>query len=329
MGTRLTKESYRLLDGQDDALDNDIMPSQSPRGGDGADVESLKAARPRREVDTPSEVEMQSYNYPDHYIGLRHGNQVFITRTAAPKRFKLISPGLCGVTGTISFQSAIDPNKFLRHGDFLLYEDPFSDVDLYKKDASFFLHKDKWFPGHDAFESVNYPGRYIRHQCYRLKLHPYQSVALFKMDASFRAVVPTCYKFEPQNYPSHSWGLKGDAAYIKQRANDKFVIIRPGLAGHANSVSFRSSTNSTKYLRHASYVMWLHSYDPSNSALYKNDATFTVRSNKWFDGFDVYESVNYPSHFIRHKDGRLMISSYDGTQLYKKDGSFKTTYMPS
>lgn len=48
------KAIYRLLDGQDDALDNDIMSSQSPRGGDGADVESLKAARPRREVDTPS-----------------------------------------------------------------------------------------------------------------------------------------------------------------------------------------------------------------------------------------------------------------------------------
>lgn len=268
-----------------------------------------------------STVELQSYNFPDHYIGSHRGDEAFINKAAVPEQFKLISPGLCGTTGTVSFQCATHTKKYLRHQLHQMREDPFSDDDLYKKDACFILHKDKWFPGHDAFESVNFPGFYIRHINLQLKLEKYKSVAQFEMDASFRPVIPTCYKFTSKSFPAYSWGLRGDAVHIKEDSNNSFVMIHPGLGGQAGTVSFRSCTDATKYLRHANFVMWQNPYHPST--LYKYDATFTIRKNKWFDGFDAYECVNYPLYFIFHQDFRLKITLYDGTPRYKEDSSFK------
>lgn len=265
-------------------------------------------------------VELQSYNYPTRYIGLT-GNAAYILQQTVPRRWKIVSPGLCGSPGTISIQSASNPNRYLRHRGFVLYEDHFVNTDLYCKDACFFHWKDKWFPGHDAFESFNFPGRFIRHSSWRLLLHTYQSVALFEMDASFWILKPTCHTIQSFNLPNYSFGVTGDAAYIKQN-EDSWVVISPGLAGHIGSVSFRACYNATKYLRHSNFLLWEYPYGP----LYKKDATFTVRKNKFFPGTDAYESVNYPGYFIRHQSYRLKISNYDGTQLYKNDASFESSY---
>ena len=250
------------------------------------------------------------------------GDAGYIKKQTLPKRWTLVSPGLCGLPNTISFQSADNSNNYLRHRGFLLHEDPFTNTDLYKKDACFYQWKNKWFEGHDAFESVNYPGRFIRHQGYRLKVHYYESVALFEKDASFRVLLPVCSQFQSENYPDYFFGLSGDAAYIQRYSNQRWILVTPGLTGLPNTVSFRAGYDSTKYLRHANFLLWEHSYDTSD--LFKKDATFVVRTDKWFDGYDAYESTNYPTRFIRHQGYRLKIHSYDGSQLFKKDGSFHT-----
>ena len=234
-----------------------------------------------------------------------------------------LTPGICGLSGTVSFRLPDDPNVYLRHRGSLLYADPFQESKLFRQDSCFHLQKNKWFAGHDAFESVNYRGRFIRHQGYRLKLHPYESVVLFEKDASFHVFQPICQKMQSQNYPSYNFGLNGDAAYIKENSADRFVLISPGLTGHAQSVSFRSCSDSTKFLRHRGYFLYADSY--SSAVLYLKDATFTMRKDKWFDGYAAFESVNYPEHFIRHQGYRLRISAYDGKELYKKDASFKVT----
>ena len=143
------------------------------------------------------------------------------------------------------------------------------------------------------------------------------------MDASFRILKPTCHTIQSFNVPNYSIGVTGGAAYIKQNG-DSWAVISPGLAGHIGSVSFRACYNATNYLRHANLLVWEHPYNPS--ALYKNDATFTVRKNKFFPGTDGYESVNNPGYFIRHQSYRLKISNYNGTQLYKNDASFESSY---
>ena len=224
----------------------------------------------------------------------------------------------------MSLQLADQSNVYLRHRHFLLFADPFQDTTLFKEDSCFYLRENQWFPGHDAFESVNYPGRFIRHQGYRLKLHPYESAALFEKDASFRLLQPICHRIQSRNYPSYYFGLNGNEAFIKENSDDLFVLVSPGLAGHAQSVSFRSCSDSTKYLRHRGYNLFEDSY--SATLLYQLDATFTVHEDKWFDGFDAFESVNFPQHFIRHRNYRLRIDNYDGSQLYKNDASFKAVH---
>ena len=244
-------------------------------------------------------------------------------RQAQPMRWKLI-PGLCGLQGTISFQSVDNSNLYLRHRGFLLYEDPYTNTDLYKSDTCFYQQHELWFTGHDAFESVNFPGRYIRHQNYRLKLHSYEAVALFEKDASFRSLVPTCSQFQSYNFPAFSFGLSGTAAYIQASSGYKWILVSPGLTGQPGTVSFRGCLDATKYLRHSGFVLWEHPYD--SSLLYKKDATYFMHKNKWFNGYDAYESINFPLYFIRHQYYRLKISDYDGSHLFKLDGSFKKRF---
>ena len=244
-----------------------------------------------------------------------------IVNQTQPHQWKLVSPGLCGQPGTVSIQSVANPNNYLRHQNFLIYEDPFTSTTLYKNDACFYQRSQRFFPGFDAFESVNYPGRFIRHQNNRLKLHPYENTAIFEKDASFRAIIPTCNSFQSRNFPSHHWGLRGDAAYIESGSQNRWIIVSPGLTGDPNTVSFRACHDATKYLRHADYVLWEHPVD--YSIPYRKDATFIQHKNIWYFGYDAYESFNYPLHFIRHQNSRLKISSYDGSVLYENDASFR------
>ena len=265
-------------------------------------------------------VEVQSYNYPDYYIS-RSGSAGYIQRRTQPVQWRLVTPGLCGLQGTVSLQLSADPNVYLRDRGFLLYADPFQDSGLFRNDACFFLRKNKWYPGCDAYESVIFPGRFIRHQGFRLQLHPYESVAIYEQDSSFRIIQPICHKIQSANFPRHYFRLTGDAAYIKENSVDRFILISPGLTGHAQSVSFRLCSDATKYLRHTGFKLHAHSHSPTE--IYKKDGTFTIRKDKWLLGFDAFESVNFPGYFIRHQGFRLNIHSYDGAWIYKNDASFK------
>ena len=130
-------------------------------------------------------VELQSYNYPSYYVGAR-GNSAYILQQAQPRRWKIVTPGLCGNPGTVSIQSATNHDRYLRHHAFVVFEQSFSsdtNKPLFRRDACFIQRKDKWFPGHDAFEGHNIPGRFMRHRGYRLYMDVYVSTALFEKDA--------------------------------------------------------------------------------------------------------------------------------------------------
>lgn len=145
-----------------------------------------------------------------------------------------------------------------------------------------------------------------------------------RREQAFRVLEPKCETIRSYNFPVYNWGLSGSAVYIKQQdPPDKWVLVKPGLTGHADSVSFRLCSDSRFYLRHSGYVAWAHSVNGANT-LYLKDATYTVRKNKWFPGYDAYESVNFPGYFLRHQNYRVKISPYDGSNLFKMDASFKS-----
>ena len=96
-----------------------------------------------------------------------------------------------------------------------------------------------------------------------------------------------------------------------------------GLNGQANSVSFQSVKDSNKYLRHQNFILKLHTID-SYSDLFKNDASFIIRENKYYPGYVSFESVNYPGFFLRHQDYTLKLHKEEPSiELYRKDASFK------
>ena len=125
--------------------------------------------------------ELRSLNFPGYTVALT-GNKAYIKQEVM--KWNLI-PGICGVIGTETFQSVSDPNAFLRHRGYLIYQDPFSDSNLYRKDACFYPRVNKFFPGTVAFESVNFPNHFIRHQGYRVKISRFVNTDLFKKDSSF------------------------------------------------------------------------------------------------------------------------------------------------
>ena len=217
-------------------------------------------------------VELQSYNLPDHYIRTAHrlhGSSVTLAIQARPDIWNMRSPGICNSTGTVSFCIGAQSNVCLRHKNNLIYAENNDRSSSFARDACFYLRADKWFPGHAAFESVTYPGRYLRHNWFRLKLHSYSSTALFEKDASFRILEPGCKRYRSYNRPSYYFGLTGSAGYVSTTP-ELWVPIRPGLSGHSGSVSFRSCYNARKYLRHRDFELYSDNYQ--DAQLYRMDA---------------------------------------------------------
>ena len=200
-----------------------------------------------------TKIELQSYNLPDYYIRTAHrvhGGAVTLDRQVQPEIWKTVSPSLCNTQGSVSFRIGLeDSNVYLRYRNGLVYAEAYDYSSSFANSACFYIRHNKWFPGHAAIESVNTTGYFLRHQYLQLKLHQYSSTTLFEKDASFRILQPKCQKFRSHNVANHYFGLSGRDAYISSTP-ELWIPVRPGLAGHNGSVSFRSCHNARKYLHH-------------------------------------------------------------------------------
>ena len=267
-------------------------------------------------------IELQSYNIPDYYIHTAHsthGGAVTLQRQVQPIIWKIVSPGLCNREGTVSIRIGLqDSNVYLRHRNGLIYAESYDQSGSFAHSACFYIRHDKWFPGHAAFESVYSSGYFIRHRFLQLKLQQYTSTTLFEMDASYRILPPKCKKIQSYNHPNKYFGLTGRDAYVLVTP-ELWVPIRPGLAGHNGSVSFRSCHNARKYLRHTGFLLYSDNFE--NTQQFKLEATFSERK-RFYPGTTAYESVNNPNYFMRHQYWRLRLHTYSAAPLYKKDVSF-------
>jgi len=273
-----------------------------------------------------------SKNYPKLKMGVINGNEGWLTdKNVVFQHFRVVR-GLCSNEGTISFESVISPGNFLRHQGFKIYLHPRQDSRLYRFDACFYPKYDKFFKGYTAFQSVNYPNYYIRHSDFRLLLRPVENNPLYRNDVSWKTTVPEVQYtytysnaiFESINYPGKKMGIKnGVEGWLTEEnpALQHYSVVE-GLCGVAGTVSFRSVAFPTMYLRHQNYKIYLHAKDSSD--LYKSDACFFPRYNKYFTGYTAYESVNYPNFYIRHRGFRLWLEKEEDKDLYRKDVSWKT-----
>ncbi|XP_047137853.1 uncharacterized protein LOC100198704 isoform X2 [Hydra vulgaris] len=136
-------------------------------------------------------------------------------------------------------------------------------------------------------------------------------------------LVSNIYSFESYNYPQYQIGIRDDkTAAIILNSNEGYRIVK-ALNGQADAVSFQSAKNSKMYLRHQNAILHLHPIE-SSSELFKNDASFIIREDKYYTGYVSFESTNYPGFFLRHQGYTLKLHKDDpNTELYRKDASFK------
>jgi len=269
-------------------------------------------------------------------IGVEHGDQGFLTKNNEPLQHFKVVPGISGVPGTVSFESLARPGHFLRHSNYLMWLHKYQNTDLYKKDASFYPRYNKYFPGFVSYESVNYPGLFIRHQNHRLMISKDDGSALFRDDASWKTQVVEIKTLQLQlyndamfnsyNFPNLKMGIKnGDQGHLttKNPEYTHFKVVA-GICNVPGTVSFESVPRPGHFLRHSNYLINLHGFQ--NTDLFKKDACFHPRYDKYFPGYVSYESVNYPGYFIRHQNYRLKIGKDTGSLLFKKDSSWKTKF---
>merc|ERR1712168_54066 len=263
-----------------------------------------------QQVTTYDDATFQSYDWPTHKIGIRNWNQGYLTNNNVDYQHYKVVKGLCSIAGTISFESVKKPGQYLRHHTGKIYLDKGDSSDLYRSDACFFPRYNKYFDGFTAYESVNYPNQFIRHANFILWLNHDDGSDLFKRGASWKTTIPqvqqvTTYDdatFQSYDWPTYKIGIQhGYKGYLTNKIVDyqHFKVVQ-GLCSIDGTISFESVKSPGHFLRHNTGKIYLDKGD--SSGLYRSDACFFPRYDKYFHGFTAYESVNYPNQFIRHAD---------------------------
>jgi hypothetical protein len=98
----------------------------------------------------------------------------------------------------------------------------------------------------------------------------------------------------------------GSTTAQKQAAT---FVVRPGLA-QASCYSFESRTVAGQFLRHRNFRVELGAND--GTALFRSDATFCAQPGNSGQGLS-WQSINFPTRYLRHFNNELWISSNGGT----------------
>merc|ERR1712183_1219711 len=241
--------------------------------------------------------------------------------------------GLCGATGTVSFESVASPGSFLRHQGYEIKLHSRENTALYKNDACFYPRYNKYFTGYTAYESVNYPNYFIRHRGFKLYIDKVENTDLYRLDVSWKTTRPnvqylSTYEdatFVSYDWPNHKIGIqnKYEGSLSDNNVAYQHYKVIQGLCNIAGTISFESVANPGNFLRHSGFKILLDPRDSSD--LYRKDACFFPRYNKYFTGYTAYESVNYPNQFIRHENFILLLNKDNGSGLFKRGASWKTT----
>ena len=101
-----------------------------------------------------------------------------------------------------------------------------------------------------------------------------------------------------------------DSSLLSSKAATTLIKATEGLRVEPGAVlSFESHNGEGMFWRHEDDYLHRHSY--SDESLYKNDASFYIET--CINGAEgvSFRSVNYPDHYVRHKDSKLRIARYN------------------
>ncbi|XP_057300042.1 uncharacterized protein LOC130630532 [Hydractinia symbiolongicarpus] len=147
---------------------------------------------------------------------------------------------------------------------------------------------------------------------------------LFLASVAFVAVSSSSYYGKKAlisyNYPDYVVAWDGPSVYIKDDDNTYYFRIVKGLNEKHHTISFQSLYDSNYYIRHKSLVVNVEKDDSSHK--FKEDASFNLKVDKFFNGFAAFESSNFPGYYLRHQGYQIKLHQIDGSDLFKKDASF-------
>ena len=86
--------------------------------------------------------------------------------------------------------------------------------------------------------------------------------------------------------------------------------------------SFESYDVPGSYIRHSSFLGYVHPVSASSDSLTRNDATFIARPGLSNSACWSFESVNYPGYYLRHNNFVMKLHAYSSAALYLADATF-------
>ncbi|XP_065061984.1 uncharacterized protein LOC135688867 isoform X2 [Rhopilema esculentum] len=114
---------------------------------------------------------------------------------------------------------------------------------------------------------------------------------------------------------------KRPSAKIHYICGEKFKVVRPLARDMFDAVSFTVIGKTSWFLRVRGQYCFLE--PKKQSRQFEKDCSFFPLVNLWFPEFVSFESVQKSAHYLRMKDGRLILDHYDGTTDFKEEASFK------
>merc|ERR1712048_274492 len=108
-------------------------------------------------------------------------------------------------------------------------------------------------------------------------------------------------------------------------ASDRFVMQLPLSNEFENAVSFRYSKNPEYFLRCRGERCFIEKQKRSKN--FERECSFIPLLHLWFEGYITFESAIRAGAYLRMPDeGRLQLDSYENTDAFKKECSFRLTH---
>lgn len=137
------------------------------------------------------------------------------------------------------------------------------------------------------------------------------------------AIPNLSFRLQPVTNRTFFVGVEAnDEAFIIENSQFRFNAVK-ALSGNQSAVSFQSFDDTSKYLRHRGFVMWVEADDGTNSPLFRADASFFNRKGLIGNPTTFsYESVNFLDFYIQHQNLRLRISKKEDTNEFNETATW-------
>ena len=188
-----------------------------------------------------------------------------------------------------------------------------------------------------SFESADWPGRYLRHQSFALRMDLPDGSAAFNGDATFCPRAPLngratggAVSLESKNYPGYFlrhanfvMGIAPNDGTALFSGDATFLPVNPNKAMNAgNTVNLEPSTQPGYRVLHANFLGYIGAVNATSAPAVQNQTAWQVRPGLGNPACLSLESSDWPGHYLRHQNLRVVMNARDNSALFDQDATF-------